>query len=93
MILPDSVADLNHTPILEWYEVFCGSKNGYQKDMCWNESELHAEYDIHSRLNNHLGDIYDQLKSTRMFTLIIIWALKITRKVANLDLDLLTIFY
>ena len=33
---------LNQWEILEnggdgWYVVSCGSKNGYLKDMCWNE--------------------------------------------------------
>ena len=29
--------------IFEWYVVWCGSKNGYQKDICLIEIGLHAQ--------------------------------------------------
>ena len=29
--MPNSITYLNWTPIIEWYVVWCGSKNKYQK--------------------------------------------------------------
>ena len=34
---------LHWTPVCEWYLVWCGSKNGYQKDMCLIEIGLCAQ--------------------------------------------------
>ena len=31
------------TPIIEWYVVWCGSKNGYRKTMLLKEIGLHAQ--------------------------------------------------
>ena len=31
------------TPIFEWYEGRCGSKNRHQKDMCLKEIEVRAQ--------------------------------------------------
>ena len=39
---PYLVAFLTKTPIFEWYVVRCGSKNGYQKHMCFKEIGLCA---------------------------------------------------
>ena len=38
----NSVTYLNWISIFEWYVVMCGSKNGYQKDMCLTKIGLHA---------------------------------------------------
>ena len=40
--VPNLVTFLHQTPIFEWYVVTCDPKNGYQKDMCSKEIELHA---------------------------------------------------
>ena len=40
---PNLITYLNWTPIFEWCVVRCGSKNGYQKDMCLKEIGLHAQ--------------------------------------------------
>ena len=55
----------------------CGSKDGYQKDMCLIDFGLHAQYKVTiqgSIINIILGgvgggDSYDHLLSTRNFTL------------------------
>ena len=36
----NSVTYFNRTPALEWYVVWCGFKNRYQKGMCLIEFEL-----------------------------------------------------
>ena len=41
--MPNSVISVNLTPIFEWYVVRCGSKNGYQEDMCLEEIGLRAQ--------------------------------------------------
>ena len=41
---PYSVTFLIETPIFEWYVVWCGSKNGYRKDMCLHEITLRAQH-------------------------------------------------
>ena len=49
---PYSVTFLIRTPVIEWYVVWCGTKNGYQKGMCLKEVGLHAQkYDNHSMFN------------------------------------------
>ena len=35
--MPKLITYFNQTPIFELYTVLCGSKNGYQKDMCLKE--------------------------------------------------------
>ena len=41
---PNSVTYLNRTPILEWWAVRCGSKNGHKKDIMYlNEIGVHAQ--------------------------------------------------
>jgi hypothetical protein len=40
--VPNSITYLNRTPIIEWYLVWCGFKNGHQEDMCLEEVGLHA---------------------------------------------------
>jgi hypothetical protein len=78
---PYSVAFLTKTPIFEWYVVWCGSKNGYQKHMC-------PRFYNHSKLNSQLnwGDLHDQVMSTRIVILIVskifVRTPKIMRKVA-----------
>ena len=41
--MPNSVTYCNETPIIKWYVVKCGSKNGYQKDMSLKDIELYAQ--------------------------------------------------
>ena len=41
--MPYLVTYLYRTPILEWYVISCGSKNGHQKDMCLKYIQLHAQ--------------------------------------------------
>ena len=41
--MPNLVAELNQTPISEWYVVRCGSKSGYQKDMCLKGIRLRSQ--------------------------------------------------
>ena len=40
---PHSVTFLIEVPIFEWYMIWCGSKNGYQKDTCSKEIGLLAQ--------------------------------------------------
>ena len=51
------VTCLNRAPTYEWYVVWCGSKNGYQKDMYLF---VRSKYDKHSRFNSqhNLGGGY-----------------------------------
>ena len=42
--MPNLVAYLNWTPILEWYVVKPGFVNKYQKDMCLKEIGLRSVY-------------------------------------------------
>ena len=72
--IPYSNAFLNRTPTFEWYVVWCGSKNGYHEVMCSKgEWTVCSNYDNHSRLHSHIigGDLYDQLMSMGIFTLIV----------------------
>jgi hypothetical protein len=41
--MPNLVTYLNPILIIEWDVVWCGSKNGYQKDMSWKEIGLRAK--------------------------------------------------
>jgi hypothetical protein len=41
--VPKLVTYLNQTPIFEWCVVRFGSKNGYPKDMSFEEIRLHVE--------------------------------------------------
>jgi hypothetical protein len=42
--VPKSNTTIFWTPILEWYVVKCGFKNGHQRDMCLKEIQgLHAQ--------------------------------------------------
>ena len=34
---------LNSTTLSEWYVLWCGFKNGHQKDTCFKEIGLHAQ--------------------------------------------------
>ena len=43
MGMPNSVTSLNKTPRFERYVVWCGSKNGYQKDSEMNEIGQHPQ--------------------------------------------------
>ena len=53
----DSVACLYWIPIFEWYVIWCGSKDGYQKLMCLRKVRL--QYDNHSRFNSqHYWEAY-----------------------------------
>ena len=38
--MPNLVTSLKWTPIFEWYVIWCGFKNRYQKDMCLKEVGL-----------------------------------------------------
>ena len=73
----------------EWHVDWCGSKNGYQIDMCPKEIDLHAQKMIIvlGSIVNIIEGIHDYLKSTRIFILIMnkifIQAPKIMRKVAT----------
>ena len=43
---------LHWTPVCEWYLVWCGSKNGYQKDISFNRDwTVCSNYDNHIKLN------------------------------------------
>ena len=46
--VPNLVAYLNWTHVLEWDVVWCGSKNGYVIDMCLRDIGMGA-----SKSNNH----------------------------------------
>ena len=51
--MPNLVTYLNRTPIIEWYVVRCGSKNGYQKGIIrLKELGLHAQNHNHSMLKS-----------------------------------------
>ena len=67
---PYSVAFLIRAPIFEWYVVWCGSKNGYQKGiMCLKGIGLCVKNLITilgSTYNIMGGDLYDHLMSTRI---------------------------
>ena len=99
--MPNSVSDLNQTPIFEWYVVKIGSKNGYQNEACFRETRWHVENMITSlgSIVNRIGeggggrDVYDHLMSRRIFTLtmstIFIRAPKVTRKVTTASIWIL----
>jgi hypothetical protein len=42
---------LHWTPVCEWYMVWCGSKNGYQKDVFNRDWTVYSNYDKHIKLN------------------------------------------
>ena len=74
------VTFLCQTPIFEWYVGRCGSKNGYQKDVCSKEIELHAQNMIIVLdwiVNTIREDLDDHVMSTRISTFIInkLWKL------------------
>jgi hypothetical protein len=52
-----------------WYVVKCGSKNGHQKDTCYQKKfGLHAQSSTTNTIFFLLGgDLYDQLMSMRIF--------------------------
>ena len=50
--MPNVVTSLNWRHIFEWCAVCCGSKGGYQKEMCLKEIGLCGQYDNQSRCNN-----------------------------------------
>ena len=70
----NSVTSLNRTPMFEWYVVWYGSKNGYQKTCVLKRLDCVLEkiYDIYFMLStpHNGGNLYDLLINTRIFTLI-----------------------
>ena len=58
--VPNSVTCPTQKPIFEWYVVWCGSKNGHQKDMRLKEIGLRAQNMITflSSIGNQIGRIY-----------------------------------
>ena len=58
------------TPIFEWCVVRCGSKNGQLKYVFKRDWTTCLKYVTHSRFNgqHNLGDLYDHLISTIIFT-------------------------
>ena len=58
-----SITNLMGRMYFEWYVVGCGSKNGYQKDVCLKEIGLRAQNMI-----TILGSIVDVIGGTRMTT-------------------------
>ena len=61
------------THIFEWYVLRFGFKNGYAKDMCLKEFDLHAQnmFTILGSTSNMRGEgLYDQLMSMSILTLI-----------------------
>jgi hypothetical protein len=72
--VPKSVTCLNQAPIFELDTVWCGSKNGYQKDLCLQEIGVHAQnmiVNLGSIANHDWGDLYDHLMSTNIFNFIL----------------------
>ena len=86
---PYLVTFLIMTPILEWYVIWCGSKNGYQKDMSLKEIGLRAQnmITILGSISQHnWGYLYEHLMSMRTslrMSKIFICAPKIMRHVAT----------
>ena len=76
--------------MFDLYVVRCGSKNRHQKDMCSKENGLCAQNMLtilHFIVNIiGVGDLYDHIKSMRIFTMIMneifICTLKIMRQMA-----------
>jgi hypothetical protein len=67
--VPNSV-----TRIFEWYVVWCDSKSKYQRDICLKETGLRGQNMItipNLNSQHHLRDLYDHLKNTEIFDLII----------------------
>ena len=58
--VPNLITYLTCTPIFEWYVVWCGYKNEYQKDMCLKEIGLYAQnmITILSLTINMIGGTY-----------------------------------
>ena len=50
--VPNLVTYPNWIPIFEWYVVWCGFKNGHQKDICLKEIGLRAQNINQSKLNS-----------------------------------------
>ena len=51
-------------PKFEWFVLWCGSKNGYQKDICLKEIGLHAHITmtiLNLIANTIAGNLYDHL--------------------------------
>ena len=88
---PYSITFLVKTRISKWYMIWCGSKNGQQRNTCFTRNRIAcSNYNNPSTFNSQdiWGDLHDHLMSTRIFTLktnkISIWAPKImNRKVAT----------
>ena len=89
--MPNSVTYRNQTPTCEWYVVWCGSKNGYQKDMRSKEIGQCAQNMITilgSLVKSIRGGAYMTiLWAQQIFTLlmnkIFIWAPTFMRKMAT----------
>jgi hypothetical protein len=67
------VTYLIQTHVIEWYVVWCGSKNGYQKYMCLKKIGVCSKYVNHFRLNSqhNWGDLYDHFMSMSIFNLML----------------------
>ena len=66
--MPKSVTYLNWIPIFKWYEVMCGFKNGYQKDLFKRDWTTCLEHDNHSRLSSqHNWGTYMTLNEPKNF--------------------------
>lgn len=63
--VPNLVTSDNQTSIFEWYEVRCGSKNGYQKDMYLQGIGHHAQNMVTtlSSVVNMIGGTYNKHNS------------------------------
>ena len=90
--VPNLITNLNQTPTFEHYVTRCGSKNGLKKDMCLKKIELRAQNmtAILGSIINIIGDLYDHLMSTRIFTLIMYEILTHGESSNGLNLDFVT---
>ena len=71
--MPNLVHYLNRAPIYEWYMVNCGIKNGYQKNLVFEEIKSCAQNMTPipcSRINIYRENLLDHLRSTRILALI-----------------------
>ena len=64
------VTYLNQTPLFEWCEAMCGSRNGHQKDVFKRECSISTNVVSCSRFNkeHNWGDLYDHVLRYITFT-------------------------
>ena len=88
--MPNLVTYPNRSPTFEWYMVWHGSKNGYQKHMCYKKQiRLHAQnmITIILTINITREGLYDHLMNMGIFFSMIMNFILLVEATRNISIE------